>query len=183
MNHREGIWVPEYARAAVRGAAQPHEYHYSTRLGACLFGGLAVLLALAAWGSGGLALFWALLALLVTGLGAMGLLADPGGFLHALGKRLVVSELSIQEVDEKAQVRWFLRPDEVVRVEVRPGRAVFPWSGTSGWHAEVWYLHLRSGERIRIPVWLLPDRGAQFRRRFAELVPACQGTAASSARC
>ncbi|MEO0078338.1 MAG: hypothetical protein ABIK86_04985, partial [candidate division WOR-3 bacterium] len=166
MNQQEGLWIPEYARAAVRDAALPHEYRYTTWLGVCLFGGLAVLVALAAWGSGGLALCWALLALLGIGVGAMALLADPRGFLHALGKRLVVTNSFVQEVDEKDQVRWFVQPYEVVRVELVRGRPVFPWSGPNGWHVETLFLHVRGSRPVQIPLWMLPERGASFCRRL-----------------
>jgi len=182
LNQQEGAWIPEYARAAVRDSALPHEYRYSTRLGLCLFGGVAVMVALAAWGSGGLALSWALLALLSTALGAMGLLADPAGFLHALGKRLVVTGASVQEIDEKAQVRWFIQPYEVVRVELVRGRPVFPWSGPRGWHVEHLLLHVRGGQHVRIPLWLLPERGAPFRKRLAELLQSDPGCAVLAPR-
>ncbi len=170
MNQQEGVWVPEYARAAARDSALPHEYRYSTWLGICLFGGVAVLIALAAWGSGGLALCLALLALLSTALGAAGPLADPAGFLHALGKRVVITGNSIQEVDEKGQVRWFVQPFEVVRVELVRGRPVFPWAGPNGWQVEHLVLHVRGGQHVRVHLWLLPERGLPFRKRLAELL-------------
>jgi len=147
--------------------ALPLEYRYTTWLAGCLYGGLALLGVLLMWGSGGFALVVALAALAASGVGSMGLLADPANFLHAAGRKLIVTDTAVQEIDEKGCVHWCARPDEILHVSVENCRLVFPWAGTAGWRAEVWVLLLKDGRRIRIPIWLLPGQGARFRQRFS----------------
>jgi hypothetical protein len=142
------------------------EYRYSTGLAGLFFGGLAFLFGLLLFSGGGLALALAVLAVFSSIVGSMGFLADPTGFLHAMGKRLIVTDEQLQEVDEKSRIVWMLRPEEVSRVEEEPGRRVFPAGVADAWRSETWTVELRSGYRVRIPVWLLPGRGARFKQRF-----------------
>jgi len=146
--------------------AIPIEYRYRTGLAATLCGGLALVGVMVLFGSGTTGLMLALLGLGATALGMMGLLADPHGFIYSVGKRLIITDEALQEVDEKGQVRWFIRPSEIKRVNSFPGRRVMPLTGRNEWRAEVWTLELSDGRIIRIPVWLLPGRGQRFKQRF-----------------
>jgi hypothetical protein len=96
----------------------------------------------------------------------MGLLADPSGFLRSMGKRLVITDDLLQEVDEQLGVVWSLGPEEIVGVHTACRRRVFPWGIADDWRAEVWFIALKDGGTVRIPVWLLPHRGERFKNRF-----------------
>lgn len=146
--------------------ALPLEYRYRTGLAGCLFGGLVVLTYIFFFGSGAPAFVLALVALFFTLVGLAALLADPGGFLHSMGKKLIITDDVLEEVDEQSCVRWQLRCGEVSAVRVAGGAAVLPWSGNREWRADGLVLATADGRTYRIPVWLLPRNGASFLARL-----------------
>jgi len=147
-------------------SALPLEYRYSTILAAFFFLGLGVLGLTVVFGSGAGALAFALAGLALLAVGSMGLLADPRGFLRSMGRRLIVTDDLLQEVDEQLQIVWTARPEEIAGVQTVGRRRVFPVGIMKDWRAEVWLLALKDGHSIRIPVWLLPHRGERFKNRF-----------------
>lgn len=157
-----------------RGAL-PLEYRYRTGLAGCLFGGLVVLVYILLFGSGATAFVLALVGLLFALVGLAALLADPSGFLHSMGKKLIITDDVLEEVDEKSCVRWQLRCGEVSAMRVSGGAAVLPWSGDRGWHAERLVLATGDGRIYRIPVWLLPRRGTTFLVRLESFMARGRG--------
>ncbi|MEO0080181.1 MAG: hypothetical protein ABIK44_05850 [candidate division WOR-3 bacterium] len=147
-------------------AAIPLEYRYRTGLAASLIVGIGLVGITMLFSMGTIGLVIALSGLIAIALGMMGLVADPHGFIHSIGKRLIITDTALQEIDEKGQILWYIRPSEVKRVDSLPGRKVLPLVGHSEWRAEVWMIELRDGRKIRIPVWLLPGRGDRFKQRF-----------------
>lgn len=155
-------------------AALPIEYRYQTGLAACLFGGLGglALLLFAGRGTGALLLAAPLCGLVLYGLAA--LLADPSGFVNSMGKKLIVTDYVIEEVDEFANVRWQLRCGELAGVRTVLHRPVLP--GISDrWSAEALELLTGDGRSFRIPVWLLPRRGIAFRYRLEDFIARGRG--------
>ncbi|OYD14556.1 hypothetical protein CH330_08400 [candidate division WOR-3 bacterium JGI_Cruoil_03_51_56] len=144
----------------------PLEYRYNTRLAGALTGGTILLIGILFFGSGPFVLVLFLLALAGIAVGLFGLIADARGFIHSIGKRLVVTDEQIQEVDEKGQMRWQVRSEDILSVHVISNRPVFPLGMANRWCAEVWSLELQSGRILRVPVWLLPDRGRRFKQRL-----------------
>lgn len=144
------------------------EYRYHTGLAGSLLAGALALCAALLVASGPLSIALVLSGIAVAVPGLCGLAVDARGVLRSAGKRIVVTDEEIEEVDEYGRVVWLVRPSEVRRVGVQPGRPVFPLRRVE-WRSEAWELHLSSGSRIRIPVWLLPGRGARFGARFAAL--------------
>jgi hypothetical protein len=151
---------------ALPDSALPLEYRYSTILAACFFLGLGVLGFTVVFGSGAGALAFALAGLALLAIGSMGLLADPRGFLHSMGRRLIVTDDLLQEVDEQMQTVWTARPEEIAGIQTVSRRRVFPAGIMKDMRAEVWLMALKDGGSIRIPVWLLPHRGERFKNRF-----------------
>lgn len=150
--------------------ALPLEYRYSTTLAACLFVGLAILGIMVLFGNGASAVVPALVGLAALAIGSMGLLADPSGFVRSMGKRLIITDDMLQEVDERLQVVWAIRPEEIAGVRTINRRRIFPAGIMNGWRAEVWLMALKDGGTVRIPVWLLPHRGERFKNRFETFV-------------
>jgi len=170
---REGTagQVPEFQSVTiVRNEAIPIEYRYRTGLAGALVGGVALLLASVVLVRGPVLLLLAGMAVVAVGVGVMGLLADPDGFVRSAGKRLVVDDNVLQEVDERGRVVWSIAPGQVERVRSVPGPRVFPFGGPGAWRAESWDIALDDGRTIRIPVWLLPHRGREFKQRFRVFV-------------
>ena len=163
-DRRKSFVVP--LGGVVPDSALPLEYRYSTILAACFFLGLGVLGLTIVFCSGAGSLVFALAGLALLAVGSMGLLADPRGFLHSMGRRLIVTDDLLQEVDEKLQIVWTARPEEIAGVETISRRRVFPAGLMQDWRAEVWQMALKDGGSIRIPVWLLPHRGERFKNRF-----------------
>jgi hypothetical protein len=151
---------------AASDSALPLEYRYSTILAACFFLGLGVLGLTVVLGNGAGALAFALAGLALLAIGSMGLLADPRGVLHSMGRRLIVTDDLLQEVDEQSQIVWTARPEEIAGVQTVSRRRVFPVGIMKDWRAEVWQMALKDGGSMRIPVWLLPHRGERFKNRF-----------------
>ena len=107
---REGIRLDgQTAYIDLPLTALPLEYRYRTGLAACLFGGLAMLTCIIFFGSGALSFVLAMASLLLVLVGLAALLADPAGFLHSMGKKLIITDDVVQEVDEQSRVRWQLR--------------------------------------------------------------------------
>ncbi|MGQ9678055.1 MAG: hypothetical protein ACUVUD_02085 [bacterium] len=98
--------------------------------------------------------------------GLVGYFADPEGTWHSTGKRLIISDEFLEEVDEEWRVQWVILPGEVKTVEKHWGRPVLPFGLNRDWRVEVWDIVLKDGKRRRIPVWLLPKGGRNFKQRF-----------------
>ena len=144
----------------------PLEYRFRTGLAGCLFGGLLILASIILFGSGALYFVLALASLLLVMVGLAALLADPAGFLHSMGKKLIITDDVIEEVDERSRVRWQLRCGEVTAMRVAGGRLVLPWPIDRGWRANGLVLGTSDGRTYRIPLWLLPRNGASFLARL-----------------
>jgi hypothetical protein len=162
--------LDRFSEFALPDTALPMEYRYKTWMAACLYGGAALLAWLLFFTAGPLSVLLALVSLVGVGIGLMGLFADPAGFMHAVGKKLVVTDGVLEEVDENARVLWQVRPAEIAGIHTANCRTVFPGTRTDGWRAEVWVLTLHDGSAIRIPLWLLPNRGERLKERLTELM-------------
>lgn len=150
----------------VPDAPLPLEYRYGTGIAGLLTGGSALLLLAGFFLEGGVRLLVVFPAALGIGLGFLGLMVDPRGCIGSVGRRLVVTDAILEEVDEKGRIRWCFSPGDVLAVKVERRRAFIPWRRTTGRHAEVWYVQLRNRPAVRIPIWLLPDLGGGFKQRF-----------------
>lgn len=142
--------------------ALPLEYRYDTRLAALLFAGTVLVVLVLVSGRGVFAPILLLAAAAAVIPGVAALAADARGFLHSAGKRVVVADELIEEVDEQGRIQWLVRPHEIRDIEVSPGRPLL-----ISRRAEVWNIRLYSGTTVRIPVWLLPGQGRRFKQRFA----------------
>lgn len=146
--------------------ALPIEYRYRTGFTGSLFAGLLILIAKVVMGNGNFSGVFIIIGLILSIYGLVGFFADPEGVWQTAGKRLIISDEYLQEVDEEWRVRWVVLPGEVKSVEKHLGRAVLPFGVNRDWRVEVWEIVLRDGKRRRIPVWLLPQRGRNFKQRF-----------------
>ncbi len=166
MSHEaKGLSEPGF-RPESSFSALPIEYRYNTWLAGCLVTGIFLMVLLVVCARGPFVVAGLVAALGVTAMGAAGLFADPSGFMHSVGKKLIITDEELVEVDEKGRVRWRVVPDDIVDIRAVGLRAVFPGWLVGGWRAEILEVVLRSGNGIRIPVWLLPGRGRRFKRRF-----------------
>lgn len=150
-------------------SAIPVEYRYRTDMAAALVAGLSgsfLLISL----HGLFAVIVGVVSVLAVIYGTMGLIADARGLICYAGKRLVVADEAIQEVDEEGRIRWTIRSAEIDFVKPEIGPPVNPFSGQYGWRVEYWRFLLKDGRSIRVPVWLLPDRGKRFRQRYESLL-------------
>lgn len=150
--------------------AIPIEYRYRTGMAGALAGGAATLLVALALSHGVAALALVAVAVVGIGYGALGLVADARGVVRAAGRRLVVTDDALQEVDERGRVLWMLRPTEIDFVRPETGPRVFPWSGSNGLRVENWLFVLKDGDQHVVPVWLLPDRGRRFKQRYESFI-------------
>jgi hypothetical protein len=150
--------------------ALPMEYRYRTDMSGSAVAGLAVLLGLLLFGRGPVAIGLGVPAVLAIAYGAFGLIADIRSLVRTAGKRVIITDDLLQEVDENGRIRWTIRPTEIDIVRPQKGPLVFPWSGPDGWRAETWTILLKDDRSITVPVWLLPDRGMRFRQRFENFV-------------
>jgi hypothetical protein len=142
--HREGRKpLPQVSTLPGRESALPLEYRYSTRLSGCLYGGLALFAGLVVFGTGVQAFMLAAAGLLCASVGAAGLFADPSGFLHSFGRKLIVTDGTLQEVDEQFRVHWSVRPEEIAVFRDAPGRTIFPLSRGREWRADALELVLQ----------------------------------------
>lgn len=162
----DSIDIPEFASVETeRKDAIPLEYRYNTGfLGALLVGAVLLLLGLFVFG-GTLALMLAAVSLPALLLGVLGIMADPSGVVRSAGKRLVIDDDLIREVDEKGRLGWTIARRQIMDVREVSGRRVFPIVA-AGWKVESLDIVLDDQHVIRIPVWLLPGRGRRFKQRL-----------------
>lgn len=146
--------------------ALPLEYRYRTSFAGSLFAGVMILIGIVVLGGGRLNFFLLVLGLILCGYGLVVFSADPDGFWHSVGKRLIISDECLEEVDEEWRVRWVILPGEVKTVKKHLGRPVLPFGINQNWRVEVWEIFLKDGKRVKIPVWLLPEGGRNFKQRF-----------------
>jgi hypothetical protein len=163
---------PVSVEPGIPDSAIPIEYRYQTRFAACLYGGAAVLVAMLLFGNGVGALLLVLGCVPLIGAGLAALLADPSGFTQTMGRKLIITDSTLEEVDERHEVRWQLRRGEVVEVAESPGNAVLPIPGADNWRADAIILWTGDGRSFRIPVWLLPHRGLGLRHRLESFLTA-----------
>uniref|UniRef100_A0A7C4GB89 Uncharacterized protein n=1 Tax=candidate division WOR-3 bacterium TaxID=2052148 RepID=A0A7C4GB89_UNCW3 len=174
--------IPEFGAVEFeRADAIPLEYRYSTGLlGVFAAGSALSLLALFVM-RGPVAVLLVLVALPMLLFGIVGMSADPSGIIRSAGKRLVIDDRLLQEVDELGRVKWSIAPGQVQDVRKEAGRPVLPL-GAGSWRAESWHVVLDDGRIVRICVWLLPDRGRQFKQRFQSFIQRRGRTQASGTR-
>ncbi|MEO0074152.1 MAG: hypothetical protein ABIK43_05795 [candidate division WOR-3 bacterium] len=146
-------------------SAIPIEYRYRTDMVAAFIAGL-VGIVLLGFLRGLPAMLVGAVAVPALLYGAMGLVADARGLILAAGKRIIITDEAIQEVDEEGRIRWAIRPAEIDMVRTETGAPVCPFTGLCSWRVEYWRLVLKDGREVRVPVWLLPGRGERFRERL-----------------
>ncbi len=146
--------------------ALPLEYRYQTKFAGSLTAGGLLLVWVLLIGAGALSPVVIFLGLLLVFFGLIGFLADPDGVVRSPGRRLVITDYCLQEIDERARVRWVLTPREIKEVRKRSGRRVLPFVNRVDWQVEIWDIVLLDGKRVRVWVWLLPENGRRFKQRF-----------------
>jgi len=146
--------------------AIPLEYRYRTVFAGSLFLGFIILIGVVVLGGGRISGFLLALGLGLCFYGLIIFVADPDGFWHSVGKRLIISDECLEEVDEEWRVRWVILPGEIKTVEKYLGRPILPFGIKKDWRIEVWKIVLKDGKSVRIPVWLLPENGRNFKQRF-----------------
>ncbi|MBM3314703.1 hypothetical protein FJY71_02510 [candidate division WOR-3 bacterium] len=151
-------------------SAIPLEYRYRTSMSGALVAGLAGLAVALVFVRGSPALLLGAVSLWGVVYGAMGLIADARGFTRSAGKKLIITDDMMQEVDERGRILWTIRPTEIDAVRPQKGPRVYPFSGDDGWRAETWVFMLKDGREVAVPVWLLPDKGRRFRQRFENFI-------------
>ena len=147
-------------------APMPLEYRYGTGIAGLLAGGLALILLAGFFLEGTARLLVLLPAALSVVLGLSGFVVDPSGCIGSLGRRIVVTDATLEEIDEKGRIRWCFAPGDVLGINVERRHTFFPWRRPGGRRVEIWHVELRNSRAVRIPVWLLPDMGGAFKRRF-----------------
>lgn len=158
--------VKTFPRGYTPESALPIEYRYRTGFTGSLFAGGLILIASVIMGNGNFSVVFVIIGLILSIYGLVVFFADPEGIWQSTGKRLIINDECLEEVDEEWRVRWVVLPTEVKSVEKHLGRAVLPFGVNREWRVEVWDVVLRDGKCRRIPVWLLPKGGRNFKQRF-----------------
>lgn len=160
----------ESCAAAVRpSSALPIEYRYGTGLLGILVAGAGLLLSALLLMDGPVATVSILVSLPLLLFGVIGIAADPIGVVRSAGRRIVIDDQLMQEVNETGCVVWSIAPGQVAEVREVPGRSLFV-RGALGRCAESWDILLGEGRVVRIAVWLLPHGGREFKQRFRAFI-------------
>ncbi len=174
MEEQEERAVDLLRHGVVNDAQLPDDFRYKTNFLGSFFFGVMVIGWLVVFGAGVFSVPLAIIGVWCCVYGCLGIFSDPVNVLRSAGKRLVITEGCLQEIDEKANVRWVVMPNEIKEVVKRNKGQVPLWPLQKDIAVEVWELVLVDGKRITIPVWLLPEEGRGFKLRFQAFRGSCR---------
>ncbi len=170
MEGREQTGIESLKTPIVNTRRLPAEYRYKTNFLGSIFIGGAIIGWLLLLGGGVFTILLTIIAIGCLLYGCIGILADPEGVICSAGRRLVITDACLQEIDEKANVRWVILPQEIKAIERKVKGRIPNLLLQKELTLEIWDVILVDGKRIRIPVWLLPDGGKGFKLQFDLLI-------------